>query len=104
MDIADLLGISRFRVARLLEAARAMGMVRIEIGMPGTLDAGCRPNWRPRSSCGYAFVYDFPDDSDSSLRHRLGEAAGEAIADIATADRRGRGGLVAVAVRRCPGA
>jgi len=33
----------------------------------------------------HAFVYDFPDDSDSSLRQRLGEAAGEAIADLAEA-------------------
>ena len=41
VDIADRLGISRFRVARLLESARDAGMVRIEIGLPGgTLDAG----------------------------------------------------------------
>src|SRR5579863_159707 len=41
VDIADRLGISRFRVARLLEGARDSGMVRIEIGLPGgNLDAG----------------------------------------------------------------
>jgi len=84
VDIANQLGISRFRVARLLEAARAMGMVRIEIGMPGTLDAGLSAELAAAFELRYAFVYDFPDDSDSSLRHRLGEAAGEAIADIAT--------------------
>ena len=40
VDIADRLGISRFRVARLLDSARDAGMVRIEIGLPGgSLDA-----------------------------------------------------------------
>ena len=33
--IAERLGISRFRVARLLDSARDAGMVRIEIGLPG---------------------------------------------------------------------
>src|SRR5436305_7518347 len=41
VDIADRLGISRFRVARLLDSARDAGMVRIEIGLSGgILDAG----------------------------------------------------------------
>ena len=61
-----------------------MGMVRIEIGMPGILDAALSAELAAAFGLRYAFVYDFPDDNDSSLRHRLGEAAGEAIADIAT--------------------
>src|ERR1700678_737505 len=41
VDIAERLGISRFRVARLLDSARESGLVRIEIGLPGrVLDAG----------------------------------------------------------------
>src|SRR5215813_5537823 len=41
VDIAEQLGISRFRVARLLDSAREAGMVRIEIGLPGgSLDTG----------------------------------------------------------------
>ena len=41
VDIADRLGISRLRVARLLDSARESGLVRIEIGLPGgALDAG----------------------------------------------------------------
>jgi DNA-binding transcriptional regulator LsrR (DeoR family) len=85
VEIATQLGISRFRVARLLDAARSMGMVRIEIGMPGILDAALSAELAAAFNLRYAFVYDFPDDNDSSLRHRLGEAAGEALADIATA-------------------
>ena len=41
VNIADRLGISHFRVARLLDSAREAGMIRIEIGLPGeTLNAG----------------------------------------------------------------
>jgi len=47
----------------------------------------------------HAFVYDFPDDSDSSLRQRLGEAAGEAIADHVRGLGRDRHRLVARSVR-----
>ena len=35
VEIAGRLGISRFRVARLLDSALEAGMVRIEIGLPG---------------------------------------------------------------------
>jgi len=87
VEIAALLDISRFRVARLLETARAMGMVRIEIGLPGSLDAALSAELASAFDLRHAFVYDFPDDFpddyDSFLRHRLGEAAGDAIADLA---------------------
>jgi DNA-binding transcriptional regulator LsrR (DeoR family) len=85
VEIAGLLDISRFRVARLLDTARALGLVRIEIGLPGTLDAALSAELASAFGLRHAFVYNFGDDSDSSLRHRLGEAAGEAIADLATA-------------------
>ncbi len=85
VEIAGLLDISRFRVARLLDAARSLGLVRIEIGLPGVLDAALSAELATAFGLRHAFVYNFPDDSDSSLRHRLGEAAGKAIADIATA-------------------
>ena len=38
VEIAEELGISRFKVARMLDAAREMGLVRIEIVRQGTLD------------------------------------------------------------------
>jgi DNA-binding transcriptional regulator LsrR (DeoR family) len=85
VEIAGLLDISRFRVARLLHTARAMGLVRIEIGLPGILDAALSAEMASAFGLRHAFVYNFPDDNDSSLRHRLGEAAGEAIDDLAQA-------------------
>lgn len=38
VDIAKQLGLSRFKVARLLEEARARGVVRIQIQSPGAVD------------------------------------------------------------------
>ena len=83
VDIADRLGISRFRVARLLDSARDAGMVRIEIGWPGgSLDAGLSAELCSAFGLNHAFVFDFPDDDEQALRYRLGEAVGQALMDI----------------------
>ena len=85
IDIADRLGISRFRVARLLEGARDAGMVRIEIGLPGgSLDAGLSAELCSAFELRHAFVFNFPDDDEQALRQRLGEAAGQALTDLIT--------------------
>jgi DNA-binding transcriptional regulator LsrR (DeoR family) len=84
VDIAGRLGISRFRVARLLEGARDAGMVRIEIGLPGgSLDAGLSAELCSAFGLRHAFVFNFPDDEEQA-RHRLGEAAGQALTDLLT--------------------
>jgi DNA-binding transcriptional regulator LsrR (DeoR family) len=83
IDIADRMGISRFRVARLLEGARDAGMVRIEIGLPGgNLDAGLSAELCSAFGLRHAFVFNFPDNEEQALRHRLGEAAGQALMDL----------------------
>jgi DNA-binding transcriptional regulator LsrR (DeoR family) len=82
IEIADRLGISRFRVARLLESARESGLVRIEIGLPGgSLDAGLSAELCSVFGLKQAFVFNFPED-ESPLRQRLGEAAGQVLMDL----------------------
>lgn len=82
VDIAERLGISRFRVARLLDSARESGMVRIEIGWPGgVLDAGLSAELCGAYGLAHAFVFNFPDD-DVPLRQRLGEATGQVLMDL----------------------
>jgi DNA-binding transcriptional regulator LsrR (DeoR family) len=84
VDIADRLGISRFRVARLLDSARESGLVRIEIGFPGgALDAGLSAELCSVFGLQQAFVFNFPSDG-SPLRQRLGEAAGQVLMDLIT--------------------
>ena len=85
VDIADRLGISRFRVARLLDSARDAGMVRIEIGLPGgSLDAALSAELCSAFGLRHAFVFNFPDDEQALLRQRLGEAVGQALMDLIT--------------------
>jgi DNA-binding transcriptional regulator LsrR (DeoR family) len=87
VDIAERLGISRFRVARLLDAARESGMVRIEIGLPGgNLDAGLSAELCSAFGLRHAFVFNVPDEDEPALRRRLGEAAGQALMDIISPD------------------
>lgn len=84
VDIASRLGISRFRVARLLDSARESGMVRIEIGWPGgMLDAGLSAELCAAYELRQAFVFNFPDD-EVPLRQRLGEATGQVLMDLIT--------------------
>ena len=85
VDIADRLGISRFRVARLLDSAREAGMVRIEIGFPGgSLDAGLSAELCSAFGLEQAFVFNFPDDEQALLRRHLGEASGQVLMDLIT--------------------
>jgi DNA-binding transcriptional regulator LsrR (DeoR family) len=87
VDIADRLGISRFRVARLLDSARETGMVRIEIGLPGgNLDAGLSAELCSVFGLNHAFVFNLPDEDLPALRQRMGEVAGQALMDIVTPD------------------
>jgi DNA-binding transcriptional regulator LsrR (DeoR family) len=82
VEIADRLGISRFRVARLLDSARESGLVRIEIGLPGgMLDAGLSAELCSVFGLKQAFVFNFPEE-ESPLRQRLGEAAGQVLMDL----------------------
>src|SRR6201989_735003 len=85
VDIADQLGISPFRGARLLDSAREAEMVRIEIGLPGgNLDAGLSAELCSAFGLKHAFVFNFPDEDEDALRHRLGEGAGPAALDLIT--------------------
>ncbi|HLK01846.1 MAG TPA: sugar-binding domain-containing protein [Streptosporangiaceae bacterium] len=85
IDIADRLGISRFRVARLLDSAREAGMVRIEIGLPGgSLEAGLSAELCAVFGLAQAYVFNFADE-EHELRHRLGEAVGQVLMDVVTA-------------------
>src|ERR1700727_2398648 len=82
IDIAERLGISRFRVARLLDSARESGLVRIEIGLPGGVpDAGLSGGLCSAFGLRQAFVFNFGDD-ESPLRQRLGEAVGQVLMDL----------------------
>ncbi len=85
-ELAAEMKISRFRVARLLEAARRDGTVRIEIHTPGVVDTELSAQLQEHFGLRHAIVLDLTDDDPANLRVRLGEAAAELLSDIATSD------------------
>ena len=84
IEIADEFRLSRFKVARLLEAAREQGLVRIEISHAGTIDVETSGRLADRFGLRHAIVVDTPDDDLVSLRTNLGRAAADLLSEIVT--------------------
>lgn len=83
-DIAEEFGLSRFKVARLLDTARESGLVRIEIRHEGGIDVDLSARLRDRYGLQHSIVVDTPDDDAQSLRERVGRAAGQLLAEVIT--------------------
>jgi DNA-binding transcriptional regulator LsrR (DeoR family) len=84
MDIADEFGMSRFKVARLLESALESGLVRIEIRAEGGIDVDLSARLQERFGLRHSVVLDIPDDDAETLRGDLGRAAAQLLAEILT--------------------
>ena len=84
IDIADEFGLSRFKVARLLESALESGLVRIEIRSQGGIDVDLSARMQDRFGLQHSVVVDTPDDDDASLREHLGRSAAQLLAEILT--------------------
>ncbi len=85
VEIAEEFQLSRFKVARLLDAAREQGLVRIEVGHAGTLDLDLSSRLQDRYGLRHAIVVDTPDEHPDSLRKNLGRAAADLLGEILTA-------------------
>lgn len=83
VQIADELGISRFKVARLLEAARDSGIVRIEIVDPGTVKDQLSQELQHRFGLRHALVVDVESLTGPERLAELGRAAASLMRRIA---------------------
>jgi DNA-binding transcriptional regulator LsrR (DeoR family) len=86
VEIAEEFGLSRFKVARVLDSALASGLVRIEIRSQGGIDVDLSTRLQDHFGLQHAIVVDAPDDDAESLRGHLGRAAAQLLAEILTAD------------------
>lgn len=86
VQIGDELGISRFRVARLLDLARESGLVRIEIGHPGLVDVDLSARLQDRFGLQRAVVVDTEDDQPETLRTQVGQVAADVVAEVTGPD------------------
>jgi DNA-binding transcriptional regulator LsrR (DeoR family) len=85
VEIAAEYGISRFKVARILETALAEGTVRIEINVPGHLDVELSDRLRATYGLQHSLVIDTPDN-DEMRRGELGRAVGQLLSEVLTAE------------------
>ncbi|MGA8977774.1 MAG: sugar-binding domain-containing protein, partial [Pedococcus sp.] len=82
VEIADELGISRFKVARLLDTARERGLVRIEIVRQGSLDVDASARLQERYGLTHAMVVDTADADSDMVRQQLGKAAADLVSEV----------------------
>jgi DNA-binding transcriptional regulator LsrR (DeoR family) len=85
-EIAAEFGLSRFKVARILDEARAAGIVRIEIQLPAGLDASLAHRLRDTLGLRHAIVVDTPEEPEAQLRQHLAHAAAALLREIVTPD------------------
>jgi DNA-binding transcriptional regulator LsrR (DeoR family) len=81
-EIAEEFGLSRFKVARSLDQARASGLVRIEIGLPAELDAELSDRLRAAYGLHHALVVTTSDEPEAELRTHLGEVAAGLLSEL----------------------
>jgi DNA-binding transcriptional regulator LsrR (DeoR family) len=81
-EIADELGISRFRVARLLDAAKRAGVVTVRVESPSGVNTDLSVELQRRFGLSHAVVVDVADEHQESLRRRLGEVAAEVLQEV----------------------
>jgi DNA-binding transcriptional regulator LsrR (DeoR family) len=86
IELAEEFGLSRFKVARLIDEARDSGLVRIEIRHHGEIDVDLSARLRERFDLTHAIVVDTPEDDAASLREHLGRAAAELLSEVITAE------------------
>jgi DNA-binding transcriptional regulator LsrR (DeoR family) len=87
IEIASEMGLSRFRVARLLDLARNAGLVTISIDGAGDIDGELSLAVQDRFQLRDAIVLTTPDTADNAtLRHLLGCAAANLLVNTVTED------------------
>jgi DNA-binding transcriptional regulator LsrR (DeoR family) len=84
LDIADEFGLSRYKVARILEKALATGLVRIEISVPAALDAVLSEELAAAFGLRQAIVINTPEDGEDALRRSLGQTAAQLLPEVVT--------------------
>ncbi|MGK5630890.1 sugar-binding transcriptional regulator [Streptomyces sp. URMC 123] len=85
IQIAEEFGVSRFKVARVLETALERDLVRIEIRVPAELDAERSDALRARYGLRHAVVVESPADdaaADAADPENLGEVAADLLGEL----------------------
>ncbi|MGP3948641.1 sugar-binding transcriptional regulator [Streptomyces sp. 7N604] len=84
IQIAEEFGVSRFKVARVLETALERDLVRIEIRVPAELDAERSDALRARYGLRHAVVVESPSEAEADAPdpENLGEVAADLLGEL----------------------
>lgn len=98
VEIADELGMSRFKIARILDEARDLGLVEVTVRLPAHIDSELSTAVQQRFGLRRAIVVDHaPDpagdhrgdhrgDHGRSVREELGRVAADLLTELVTPD------------------
>ena len=86
VEIAQDLGLSRFKVARMLEEARERGIVNIDIVVPDAINASLSTELCAAYGLRQAIVVDSPDEPLDTLRTDLGRVAASLVTELVQED------------------
>ncbi|WP_284756321.1 sugar-binding domain-containing protein [Arthrobacter sp. efr-133-R2A-120] len=86
IEIANETGLSRFKVARLLEEAVSSGIVRIDIQSPSGVRLDLSVQLAERFKLDHSVVVDVPSADEQVLQARLGSTVGDLLSEILTDD------------------
>jgi DNA-binding transcriptional regulator LsrR (DeoR family) len=82
VELAEEFGLSRFKIARILDEAVAQGIVTISIALPSQIDAELSDVIRQQFGLRRAVVIDTADEDEVALRTHLGRVAAEMLGEI----------------------
>ncbi|WP_414640479.1 sugar-binding transcriptional regulator [Amycolatopsis sp.] len=88
LEIADEFGMSRFKIARMLDTARESGLVRIEFDLPFPIDLALSDQVRSAYGLSRVLVLERAAGKESKpeMRRRIGVLAADLLAEIVTKD------------------
>ena len=87
IEIAKEFGVSRFKVARMLETALQSGLIRLEVRLPADLDAERSDALRTRYNLRHSVVFTSTEQDTGGaalVTHRLGAVAAGLLTEIVT--------------------
>jgi DNA-binding transcriptional regulator LsrR (DeoR family) len=85
-EIARELGLSRFKVARILDDARSAGVVDVQIRLPASIDAELSSRLTDRWGLRRSVVVDHRGQPGSALREELGRVGADLLSELVTDD------------------
>ncbi|MBB3049977.1 DNA-binding transcriptional regulator LsrR (DeoR family) [Prauserella isguenensis] len=86
LEIAEEFGISRFKVARILDQARDNGLIRVEFDVPAPLEPTLSDEVATAYGLRRVLVLERAERTEIELRKQLGAMAAELLTELVTED------------------